>query len=326
MQIAVIGFGLIGGSALLAWQGLREQGEPQFQELMTTAMDLSPATLDFAKAHHLADRVTQSVKEAVSEADVIVVAVPPAAMRSVFAEISLFAKKNAIVSDVASVRAPVVAAARRFLRSDLLANYVPLHPIAGSEKSGISAANAELFQGVAAVVTPLPGVNEEALALVKSLWEAIGARMVVMSPETHDRVYALVSHAPHLIAYAMMRAVRQSPVGGTAFKATGGGFRDFTRIAQADPTLWRDIFIANRGALLETLDLVERTLKDLRRAVEEEDVSDMMAQLTEARDARREMAGLLPPIAPPAAPLPSATPSLTSPALNSSDEKAQEEK
>lgn len=325
MQIAVIGFGLIGGSALLAWQGLREKGEPPFKELVTTAMDLSPATLEYAKTHHLADRVTQSVKDAVREADVIVVAVPPAAMRSVFAEISRFAKKNAIVSDVASVRAPVVAAARRSLRSDLLAHYVPLHPIAGSEKSGISAANAELFQGAAAVVTPLEGVNEAALALVKSLWEAIGARMVVMSPETHDRVYALVSHAPHLIAYAMMRAVRQSPVGGTAFKAAGGGFRDFTRIAQADPTLWRDIFIANRGALLETLDLVERTLKDLRRAVEEEDVSDMMAQLTEARDARREMAGLLPPMTPPAAPLPSATPSMTGPALNNSDEKAQED-
>lgn len=300
MQISVIGFGLIGGSALLAWQDLRRRGVPLVQNLTTVAMDLNPETLRYARENGLADRVTDSLDEAVKDADLILVAVPPGAMRSVFAEISRIAKPNAIVSDVASVRAPVVAAARGSLRADLWAHYVPLHPIAGSEKSGITAATPTLFDGAAAVLTPLEGVAESAITLMKNLWEAIGARIVVMSPDTHDRVYALVSHAPHLIAYAMMRAVRMSPVGGTALRAAGGGFRDFTRIAQADPSLWRDIFIANRKALLETLDIVDVALKELRQAVEEEDVSHMMAQLTEARDARRAMAGLLPPMTPPA--------------------------
>ena len=296
MKVAIIGFGLIGGSALLAWQALRREGHPLCAAMETVAMDLNPATLRFAREHALADVVTDSIEVALEGADYIVVAVPPGATRSVFQAISRFAKKNAIVSDVASVRAPVVAAARGSLRSDLWLHYVPLHPIAGSEKSGIEAADPALFQGAAAVLTPLAGVVPEAAALVASLWEAIGARIVRMSPETHDHVYALVSHVPHLIAYAMMRAAKMSPVGGEALKAAGGGFRDFTRIAQADPMLWRDIFIANRRAVLETLDIFDAALKELREAVECEDVSHMTALLTEARDTRREMAGLLPPV------------------------------
>ncbi len=295
MKIAVIGFGLIGGSALLGWQALRAAGEPRFAELCTAAMDLNAATLAYSREHALADLVTDSVEQAVSGADYVVVAVPPGAARSVFAAISRAAPENTIVSDVASVRAPVVAAARGSLRSDLWAHYVPLHPIAGSEKSGIEAATPSLFQGAAAVLSPIEGVSTETLDWVAELWEALGARIVRMSPETHDRVYALVSHAPHLLAYAMMRATRMSPVGGAALKAAGGGFRDFTRIAQADPMLWRDIFIANRKALLETLDIVQDAVRELRQAVEQEDVSHMTALLTEARDTRREMAGLLPP-------------------------------
>lgn len=296
MKIAVIGFGLIGGSALMAWRALREKGVEPFTELSTVAMDLNPETLRYAREHQLSDLVTDSVEVAVRDADYIVVAVPPGATRSVFQTISRFAPRNAIVSDVASVRAPVVAAARGSLRADLWAHYVPLHPIAGSEKSGIEAAVPSLFEGAAAVLTPLAGVDSDSISLVSRLWEATGARIVVMSPETHDRVYALVSHAPHLIAYAMMRATKMSPVGGQALKAAGGGFRDFTRIAQADPMLWRDIFIANRRALLETLDIVDAAMRELRQAVEEEDVSHMTALLTEARDTRREMAGLLPPV------------------------------
>lgn len=294
MHIAIIGFGLIGASAARAWRAAY-RADPTRGELRITAMDRQAATLDYARAHQLADGVTDSLEEAVRDADLIVVAVPPSVVRGVFRDISLYAPRNAIVSDVASVRAPVVAAAMRSLREDLLAHYVPLHPIAGSEKSGVEAARETLFVGAAAVLTPLEGTDTHAIETVSALWSLTGARIVTMSPETHDRVYALVSHAPHLLAYAMMRAAITSEVGGEALKAAGGGFRDFTRIAQADPWLWKDIFIANRRALLETLDAFEGALKQLREAVETEDVSHMVALLSEARDARAAMTKLLPP-------------------------------
>lgn len=294
MHIAIIGFGLIGASAAKAWRAAYD-AQPALGVLTLTAMDRHAPTLAYAREHQLVDEVTDSIEVAVRDADMIVVAVPPGVVRGVFRDISLYAKTNAIVSDVASVRAPVVAAAMRSLRPDLLTHYVPLHPIAGSEKSGVEAARTTLFQGAAAVLTPLDGTDPGAIATVSQLWELTGARIVTMSPDTHDRVYALVSHAPHLLAYAMMRAAITSDVGAEALKAAGGGFRDFTRIAQADPWLWKDIFIANRRALLDTLDAFEGALAQLREAVETEDVSHMVALLSEARDARAAMAKLLPP-------------------------------
>ena len=295
MKIAVVGFGLIGGSALLGWQGLRAKGVEAFQALTTAAMDLNPATLTLAREQHLADVVTNDLATAVTDADLIVVAVPPGAMRSVFSQLNSLARPNAIISDVASVRAKVVAVAQQVLRADLKRHYVPLHPIAGSEKSGLVAARLDLFVGAAAVLTPLPDTDPAAIECVASLWKALGARVLTMSPAEHDQVYALVSHAPHLLAYAMMQTLQASGVAGEARRAAGGGFRDFTRIAQADPALWVDIFLANRKALLEVIDDFTETLNVLRQALETEDVSHMTALLTEARDARREMNAFLPP-------------------------------
>lgn len=295
MKIAVVGFGLIGGSALLGWQGLRAKGVEAFQALTTAAMDLNPATLTLAREQHLADVVTNDLATAVTDADLIVVAVPPGAMHSVFSQLNSLARPNAIISDVASVRAKVVAVAQQVLRADLKRHYVPLHPIAGSEKSGLAAARPDLFVGAAAVLTPLPDTDPASIECVASLWKALGARVLTMSPAEHDQVYALVSHAPHLLAYAMMQTLQASGVAGEARRAAGGGFRDFTRIAQADPALWVDIFLANRKALLEVIDDFTETLNVLRQALETEDVSHMTALLTEARDARREMNAFLPP-------------------------------
>lgn len=294
MNIAIIGLGLIGGSAALAWRRAARRGSWPFGELTIAAADTRRETLDLALRLGAADRVTDSPAEAMKDADLVLCAVPVLAIESVMREFAEAAPPRSIFTDAGSVRASVIAAARRAM-PERLPRYAPYHPIAGAEKAGLENAAADLFEGAAGVLTPLPETDAGAAGTVAALWECAGLRTVRMTPEAHDRVYALVSHVPHMIAFALMNTAAEAPEHGTALRAAGGGFRDTTRIAAADPRIWADIACGNRDAVLDGIDRFAQELSSLRALVAEGDAGRLERYFARAAEARRAMASLLPP-------------------------------
>ncbi|MEO1292152.1 MAG: prephenate/arogenate dehydrogenase family protein, partial [Pseudomonadota bacterium] len=251
--VAIIGLGLLGSSLCHAIRGRR-----QAKRIVGT--DTSAETRATAERIELCDAVCADAAEAVSEADLVILCVPVGAMAAVVAEIAPALKPGAVVTDVGSVKAAVIDAVAPLLPSH--ATLVPAHPIAGTEHSGPEAGFASLFEGRWCIVTPLPATPPETVERVIALWEALGSRVDTMTPEHHDRVLAVTSHLPHLIAYTIvgtaddLEEVTQAEV----IKYSAGGFRDFTRIAASDPTMWRDVFLNNREA---TLELLGRFTEDL---------------------------------------------------------------
>ena len=251
MRITIIGLGLIGGSAALAWKQAHAEGRFPGGSLSITAVDTNPATLSLALERGIADRVTPSIAEGVLDADLVLLAVPVLAMGAVMKEVDRAAPVDAVITDAGSVRGSVITAVRLNARPERIRHYVPLHPIAGAEKAGLEFATPTLYRGATGVVTPLPESDLEDAAVVVDLWRAAGLTVVEMTPEEHDRIYAMVSHVPHMIAFALMDMAVSSPESRTALAAAGGGFRDTTRIAAADARMWADITRANRTAILE---------------------------------------------------------------------------
>ena len=248
MRITIIGLGLIGGSAALAWKQAHAEGRFPGGSLSITAVDTNPATLSLALERGIADRVTPSIAEGVLDADLVLLAVPVLAMGAVMKEVDRAAPVDAVITDAGSVRGSVITAVRLNARPERIRHYVPLHPIAGAEKAGLEFATPTLYRGATGVVTPLPESDLEDAAIVVDLWRAAGLTVVEMTPEEHDRIYAMVSHVPHMIAFALMDMAISSPESRTALAAAGGGFRDTTRIAAADARMWADITRANRTA------------------------------------------------------------------------------
>jgi prephenate dehydrogenase len=194
-------------------------------------------------------------------------------------------KPGAIVIDAGSTKANVVAAARTAL-GERFADFVPGHPIAGSEQSGPGAARADLYQGKKVVLTPQADTRASALATVRALWEATGAQVETLDADLHDRVFAAVSHLPHLAAFALVDELAQRADGDTFFRFAASGFRDFTRIAGSSPEMWRDIALANREAVLTELDAYLAALQALRQTVASEDADALLAIFSRARAAR----------------------------------------
>jgi prephenate dehydrogenase len=196
-------------------------------------------------------------------------------------------KPCAIVTDAGSTKASVVAAARIALGARFT-DFVPGHPIAGSEQSGPGAARADLYQGKKVVLTPAPDTRADALATVRALWEAAGAQVETLDAVVHDRVFAAVSHLPHLAAYALVDELARRPDGDRFFRFAASGFRDFTRIAGSSPEMWRDIAMANRGAVLTELDAYMGALQALRQAVSDADAAALLGIFSRARAAREQ--------------------------------------
>ena len=226
MRITIIGLGLIGGSAALAWKQAHAEGRFPGGSLSITAVDTNPATLSLALERGIADRVTPSIVEGVLDADLVLLAVPVLAMGAVMKEVDRAAPVDAVITDAGSVRGSVITAVRLNARPERIRHYVPLHPIAGAEKAGLEFATPTLYRGATGVVTPLPESDLEDAAVVVDLWRAAGLTVVEMTPEEHDRIYAMVSHVPHMIAFALMDMAVSSPESRTALAAAGGGFRD----------------------------------------------------------------------------------------------------
>jgi prephenate dehydrogenase len=241
-QLGVIGCGLMGGSFALA---LKRAGLVK----RVVGYSKSPSTTELAKRLGVIDVAAESALLAVSGSDIVLMAVPVAATEATFGAIRHGIKDGMLVMDVGSTKRDVVDTARRVLREKV--NFVPAHPIAGSEQSGVAHADAALYNTRQVILTPLPQTQPDLVQKATDVWTAIGAQVLRMTPENHDAAFAAVSHLPHLLAFACFSAIANQPAGRDYLSLAGPGFRDFTRIAASDPAVWRDILLANREEVLK---------------------------------------------------------------------------
>jgi prephenate dehydrogenase len=282
-NIAIVGVGLIGGSFALA---LRRAGAVA----RIVGTDRDTQALERAAALGVIDTAAHSIAEAVSGADLVFVAVPVRAMGPVLHDIERGLGPETVVTDAGSTKSDVVRTARAELH-DKFPRFVPGHPIAGRETSGVEAATPELFRGARVVLAPEESTRPEAVALVRGCWEACGSRVALMGAAAHDRVFASVSHLPHVLAFALVSEIVSRPDGQELLGFAAGGFRDFTRIAASSPEMWRDIALANRDALLEEMDRYGARVAVFRELIERGDGPGLMRLMTEARNARRAWTG-----------------------------------
>ena len=278
-KVVVIGVGLIGGSFALALKkaGAARQvvGMGRSQEALARALELG-----------IVDSITGSAEEAMAGADLVLLAAPVAQTGTILASLLPWLEPGTVITDAGSTKSDVVAAARAALGAKLR-QFVPAHPIAGRESNGPDAALPELYQGKKAVITPLPENAAGDVGLVAAAWRLCGAVIHTLTPEEHDRVFAAVSHLPHLLAFALVDDIANKPHADQLFQYAASGFRDFTRIAGSSPEMWRDISLANRDALLTELDAYLAQLTVLRGHLADQDGAAIEAIYTNAQRARR---------------------------------------
>lgn len=284
-RLVVVGLGLIGGSFA---KGLRESG--LCREVV--GVDLDPQSRKLAVELGVVDRCEDDLAAACIGADVIQLAVPILAMEKLLARLAVMDLGQAILTDVGSAKGNVVRAATEAF-GGMPARFVPGHPIAGSEQSGVEASNAELFRRHKVILTPLEQTDPAALAVVDRLWRELGADVEHMQVERHDEVLAATSHLPHLLAFGLVDSLAKRNENLEIFRYAAGGFRDFTRIAGSDPVMWHDIFLANREAVLRTLDTFRSDLDALRDAVDAGDGHQLLGVFTRARVAREHFSKIL---------------------------------
>lgn len=258
-QLGLIGCGLMGGSFALA---MKKSGLVK----RVVGYSKSPSTTERARQMGVIDIEAPSALLAVSGADIVLLAVPVSATESTFKAIRHLIGPNTLLMDVGSTKRDVVDAARRVLRDNLGA-FVPCHPIAGKEVSGVEYADADLYAGKQVIITPIERTFTVQLQKAVDVWTALGSHVVKMSPQSHDAAYAAVSHLPHLIAFALINGITGQEHGKEYLSLAGPGFRDFSRIAASDPTMWRDIFVANREELLAQSQVFQQTLRELEQLI-----------------------------------------------------------
>jgi cyclohexadieny/prephenate dehydrogenase len=278
-RVAIIGLGLIGGSIGLAVA-------EHLPGVVTTGFDASPAVRRRAAERGLAGTVCDTVAEAVTEADLVILCVPVGAMGEVARQIAGALKPGALVSDVGSSKRSITRALTEALPGRAV---IPAHPVAGTEHSGPDAGFATLFHHRWCILTPPADAAPALVKLLASFWRALGSRVEVMDAEHHDLVLAVTSHIPHLIAYTIVGTASdlEDVTRGEVIKYSAGGFRDFTRIAASDPTMWRDVFLNNRDAVLEMLERFLTDLEQMREAIEAGDGDTMFDLFSRTRTIRR---------------------------------------
>lgn len=280
-RVTIIGLGLIGSSLARAIRA-------EMPTVRVTGHDADPAVRETARRIDLCDDITDTAGASVTDADLVILCVPVRAMGAVAADIADELPADAIISDVGSCKADVLAQLNAALPGRRI---IPAHPVAGTENSGPEAGFATLFKGRWSIVTPPADADPTAVAQVAELWRRVGADVEIMDPAHHDLVLAVTSHLPHLIAYTIvgtasdLENVTQSEV----IKYSAGGFRDFTRIAASDPTMWRDVFLANKDAVLEMLQRFSEDLSALQRAIRWNDGDTLFNLFTRTRAIRRSI-------------------------------------
>jgi len=277
--VALIGLGLIGSSIA---RGVREA----LPHVKLSGYDADPAVRARARELSLADSLPDDPAGAVAGADLVILCVPVGAMETAARAFAPGLKSDAIVSDVGSCKAPVLRALRTALPN---AQIIPGHPIAGTEKSGPDAGFAALFHRRWCILTPEQDADPEPVERLATFWQALGAKVEIMDAERHDLVLAVTSHLPHLIAFTIVGTAShlEEVTEGEVIKYSAGGFRDFTRIAASDPTMWRDVFLANSEAVLEVLHHFQDDLDGLVKAIRSGDGAALFEWFSRTRDIRR---------------------------------------
>ncbi len=280
-RVAVIGLGLIGGSIGLA---VRDH----LPGVVTCGYDLDPAVRRRAAERRLADTICETAEEAVADADLVILCVPVGAMGSAARTVLPALKPGVVVSDVGSSKQAIGDTLTAALPGHSI---IPAHPVAGTEHSGPDAGFASLFHRRWCIVTPPADADRAQVRALVAFWEALGATVETMDAQHHDRVLAVTSHIPHLIAYTIVGTASdlEEVTRGEVIKYSAGGFRDFTRIAASDPTMWRDVFLHNRDAVLEMLDRFLTDLAMMREAIRSRDGETMFELFSRTREIRRSI-------------------------------------
>jgi cyclohexadieny/prephenate dehydrogenase len=279
-RVALIGIGLIGSSISHAMRrkGLAKEivGSARTKQTLNTALKLG-----------LIDKGYDSAAAAAKGADLVILSVPVGACGPLAAEIAPHLRPGAILTDVGSVKEAVVRDIAPHVPKGV--HFVPGHPIAGTERSGPEAGFAELFEGRWTILTPEPGTDAAAVDKLKAFWTALGSKVEIMNAQHHDMVLAITSHLPHLIAYNIVNTAEhlERVTEKEVIKFSAGGFRDFTRIAASDPTMWRDVFLNNKEAVMEMLRRFSDDLAELKRAIEGADGDTLFRRFSDARTVRR---------------------------------------
>ena len=277
-QLGLIGCGLMGGSFALA---LKRAGLVK----RVVGYSKSPSTTERARQMGVIDVEAPSALLAVSGADLVLLAVPVAATEATLKAIRHLVTHKTLIMDVGSTKRDVVDAARRVLR-DHVGSFVPCHPVAGKEVSGVDHADPDLYAGKQLILTPIDRTDPEKVVAAEELWTALGSHVQRMTPEAHDAAFAAVSHLPHLIAFSLMQGIASQPQGNDFLALAGPGFRDFTRIAASDPKMWRDVLLANGQELLEQSRVFQRALHAMEVMIQAgngDGLEEMIATASEAR-------------------------------------------
>ncbi|MCG2593063.1 prephenate dehydrogenase/arogenate dehydrogenase family protein [Ramlibacter sp. XY19] len=277
-QLGLIGCGLMGGSFALAAKraGLVKR---------VVGYSKSPSTTERARQMGIIDVEAPSALLAVSGADLVLLAVPVSATEATFKAIRHLITSNMLIMDVGSTKRDVVDAATRVLGNNL-GSFVPAHPIAGKEVSGVEHADPELYVGKQVILTPGPKTQVNHLKRAVELWEGMGCHVQQMAPEAHDAAFAAVSHMPHLLAFALMHAIINQPMGKDFLALAGPGFRDFTRIAASDPKMWRDVLLANKLEVVEQAKMFQRSLLNMLQMVEDSQGEKLEGMIEQASNSR----------------------------------------
>ncbi len=279
--VAIVGLGLIGGSLAAGIKANKLASH-------VIAYDSNEESLKQGLSLGLIDECAENIEAASQDADLVVLAVPVQSLAMALGELKDF---SGVITDVGSVKSVLIDAAESMF-GEMPVNLVPGHPIAGSEKHGVSAADAGLFKEHKVILTPVAETDSKATAKVRGLWEQMGAEVVEMDPVHHDAILAQTSHLPHLLAYALVDTLSGRGDSLEIFEYAAGGFRDFSRIAASDPVMWRDIFEANGEPVLEVLDRYVNELKELRNMIESGNTEALEEVFTRAKAARDHFSSL----------------------------------
>ena len=280
-HLTIIGVGLIGGSLAKALRFENAVGH-------ITGFGRTESSLQRAQALGVVDSWSLDLGTAVEQAEVVVIASPVNAISSTFQKLKSCLGDNAIVTDAGSVKGPIVDAAVSGL-GDKIVNFVPGHPIAGKEQSGVDAASATLFKGHRTILTPIANTGTEAISTVKDMWETIGAEVVFMEPSVHDELLALTSHLPHALAFILVDLLSRQTNPEDSFDLSAGGFYDITRIASGDPVMWRDIFLSNQQAVLQRLTEFSTAIANLAELINDCDSHGLEQMFKHSNEVRRQI-------------------------------------
>ncbi|MEJ6022607.1 prephenate dehydrogenase [Ramlibacter sp. PS4R-6] len=277
-QLGLIGCGLMGGSFALA---LKRAGLVK----RVVGYSKSPSTTERARQMGVIDVEAPSALLAVSGADIVLLAVPVAATEATFKAIRHLVTKDMLLMDVGSTKRDVIDSARRVLREQV-GSFVPCHPVAGKEVSGVEHADPDLYLGKQVILTPIDKTDPAHVENAVKVWEGLQCKVVKMAPEAHDSAFAAISHLPHLIAFALINGIVTQKQGQEFLSLAGPGFRDFTRIAASEPKMWRDILLANRQELLQQSKVFQETLAAMEKMIENGDAEGLEALIEQASHSR----------------------------------------